>query len=66
MTGDDCEGYRPTLHHMWVIDVPITDSNHMVATDIDDDRDILNNAKVSISLPIFIQSPVCLISYEQY
>ena len=42
MTGDDCDGYDPSLHHLWVTDAPISSTNHVVATDTDNDRDILN------------------------
>jgi hypothetical protein len=41
MTGADCDGYDPTLHHLWVTDAPITSTNHDIATDTDNDRDIL-------------------------
>ena len=42
MTGADCNGYDPSLHHLWVTDAPITTADHVIATDTDNDRDILN------------------------
>jgi hypothetical protein len=42
MTGADCDGYDPSLHHLWVTDAPITSTNHVIETDTDNDRDILN------------------------
>ena len=42
MTGDECDGYDPSLHHLWVTDAPIDNTNHDIATDTDNDRDILN------------------------
>jgi hypothetical protein len=41
MTGADCDGYDPTLHHLWVTDAPLASNNHDIATDTDNDRDIL-------------------------
>ena len=41
-SGADCDGYDPTLHHLWVTDAPIASSNHVIASDTDNDRDILN------------------------
>ena len=41
MSGVDCDGYDPTLHHLWVTDAPIASNNHEIPTDTDNDRDIL-------------------------
>ena len=42
MSGAACNGYDPSLHHMWITDAPIASNNHVIATDTDNDRDILN------------------------
>ena len=42
MTGADCTGYDPSLHHLWITDAPVTTTEHVIATDTDNDRDILN------------------------
>ena len=42
MTGADCNGYDPSLHHLWVTNAPITTTDHVIATDTDNDRDILS------------------------
>ena len=44
-TGDDCDGYDPSLHHLWVTNAPISSSEHGISTDTDNDRDILSMVK---------------------
>ena len=41
-TGADCDGHDPTLHHLWITDSPIANTSHDIATDTDDDRDVLS------------------------
>ena len=42
MGGDACDGYDPSLHHLWITNAPIANTSHVIATDTDNDRDILN------------------------